>query len=177
MLANTRSQTRAGPSLTRRSLLFGTPFALSGCVQSLRQSEPQAVGSPRVDQVYVAMYSAIHGEPFPIPAIDVSAVEPRNLRQYVRSRTSEQPGTIVVNPDTKLLYLVMTDGYAMRYGIGVGREGFGWSGAAIIRRPKREGEPCLTPYHSTEAICILSRPSRAGEITGESNERLGPRAS
>ena len=55
-------------------------------------------------------------------------------RQTVRDPTGEAPGTIVVDPGQRYLYLVQPDGKARRYGIGVGREGFAWNGDAEIGR-------------------------------------------
>jgi len=55
-------------------------------------------------------------------------------RQVVDYRTSEAPGTIVIDTPNTFLYLVMPGGKAMRYGIGVGREGFTWSGTQTITR-------------------------------------------
>ena len=74
------------------------------------------------------------GEPF-----DVAVFNPRELphkyrRQLVDYETTELPGTIVVDTNERLLYLVMENGKALSYGIGVGREGFAWNGAATIRR-------------------------------------------
>ena len=55
-------------------------------------------------------------------------------RQVVNYRTSEAPGTIIIDTPNTFLYLVMPGGKAMRYGIGVGREGFTWSGTKTIER-------------------------------------------
>src|SRR4051794_28866945 len=55
-------------------------------------------------------------------------------RQVVDYRTSEAPGTIIIDTANTYLYLVMPGGKAMRYGIGVGREGFTWSGVKAIER-------------------------------------------
>jgi len=55
-------------------------------------------------------------------------------RQIVDYRTSEAPGTIIIDTPNTYLYLVMPGGKAMRYGIGVGREGFTWSGTQSITR-------------------------------------------
>ena len=46
--------------------------------------------------------------------------------------THEQPGTIVIDPQHRFLYLVQGNGWALRFGVGVGRQGFGWSGAATV---------------------------------------------
>jgi lipoprotein-anchoring transpeptidase ErfK/SrfK len=82
-------------------------------------------------------YAAVPDEPFPIAAIDVHRIDRRYLRQLVSYRTPELPGTIIVDPDRRFLYLVMPDGQALRYGVGVGRQGFGWSGRATIARKAR----------------------------------------
>jgi lipoprotein-anchoring transpeptidase ErfK/SrfK len=64
-------------------------------------------------------------------------------RQAVFFRTTEQPGTIVVHSSTRYLYLVQGNNRAIRYGIGVGRDGFRWSG---VHRISRKAEwPDWTP--------------------------------
>ncbi len=59
------------------------------------------------------------------------------LRQTVRYDTSQAPGTIVVDPRNHFLYHVQEAGRAVRYGVGVGGEGFSWSGVTTVR-DKRE---------------------------------------
>ena len=69
---------------------------------------------------------------------------PNNLRrQVVDYRTGEAPGTIVIDTPNTYLYLVLGNGKAMRYGIGVGREGFTWSGTQTITR--KQEWPDWTP--------------------------------
>jgi lipoprotein-anchoring transpeptidase ErfK/SrfK len=79
-----------------------------------------------------ALYGAVAGEPFPIPAVRLSDIGPQFLRTEVLYRTSELPGTIIIDPRNHFLYFVEGGGRAIRYGVGVGREGFGWSGVAAI---------------------------------------------
>jgi lipoprotein-anchoring transpeptidase ErfK/SrfK len=62
-----------------------------------------------------------------------SQVNPIYLRQAVYYPSNEAPGTIVVDPHNRFLYWVAGGGRAIRYGIGVGRQGFQWSGVATIR--------------------------------------------
>jgi lipoprotein-anchoring transpeptidase ErfK/SrfK len=59
---------------------------------------------------------------------------PELKRQLVDYRGKEAPGTIIIDTPNKFLYYVVGDGKAMRYGIGVGREGFTWSGTHKIER-------------------------------------------
>ena len=59
---------------------------------------------------------------------------PQFKRQLVNYETREPAGTIVIDTSNTFLYLVLGDGKALRYGIGVGREGFAWAGAERISR-------------------------------------------
>jgi lipoprotein-anchoring transpeptidase ErfK/SrfK len=58
----------------------------------------------------------------------------RFKKQEVGFRTEEPPGTVVVNTRKRFLYLVLGNGKALRYGVGVGREGFSWKGSERISR-------------------------------------------
>ncbi len=73
-------------------------------------------------------------EPFPIRQDDRQKVKQRFRRKQISFNTHESPGTIIVDPHAKYLYFILANGRAMRYGIGVGRQGFEWSGEAVIRR-------------------------------------------
>jgi lipoprotein-anchoring transpeptidase ErfK/SrfK len=57
---------------------------------------------------------------------DSVQLEPEYQRQMVLYRTTEPPGTIIVQTSERHLYLVQGNGRALRYGIGVGRDGFQW---------------------------------------------------
>ncbi len=58
-------------------------------------------------------------------------------KRIVPYRTKEKPGTIIVVTRERALYYVLPGGKAIRYGVGVGRRGFTWSGTATIRRKKK----------------------------------------
>ncbi len=73
-------------------------------------------------------------EPFPVYQSDADLIAPNFRRFEVDYKTAEPPGTIVVDSQWCHLYFVLPQNRAMRYGVGVGREGFGWTGEAIIRR-------------------------------------------
>lgn len=68
---------------------------------------------------------------------------PQFQRQMVFYRTSEPPGTIIVHTSERFLYLVQGNGRAMRYGIGVGREGFQWQG--LLKISRKQEWPDWTP--------------------------------
>ena len=94
-------------------------------------------------QTYSSSYGALKDAGFQLPSIPIYKVPSQYHRQLVRYETKEKPGTVIVDTGEKHLYLVMEDGKAMRYGIGVGREGFEWSGTARVGM-KREW-PVWTP--------------------------------
>ena len=92
---------------------------------------------------YTASYSSVTDAGYVVPAIPSEKIQPQYRRQIVKYPTDEKPGTIIVDTREKFLYLIMPEGKAMRYGIGVGRDGFEWSGTARIAM-KREW-PTWTP--------------------------------
>ena len=94
-------------------------------------------------QIFSNDYGAVTDAGYQLPRIPIAKVPRQFHRQIVRYDTTEKPGTIIVDTNKKFLYFVMPDGEAMRYGIGVGREGFEWHGTARIAL-KREW-PTWTP--------------------------------
>lgn len=73
------------------------------------------------------------GELYSINASDAGRVPRQFRRQEVSYTGPEKPGTIVIDTANRHLYLVQPGGEAIRYGIGVGRQGFSWSGRANVR--------------------------------------------
>ena len=94
-------------------------------------------------QTYSSSYGIVKDSGYQLPRIPISRVPQKYHRQMVRYDTKEKAGTVIVDTREKFLYLVMSEGKAMRYGIGVGRKGFEWSGTARIGM-KREW-PVWTP--------------------------------
>ena len=83
------------------------------------------------------VYAGTFDEGFELPAIPVEQVDPRFLRRIVQDPTGEAPGTVVVDTQSHYLYLVRPYGEAIRYGVGLGRAGFEWSGRAVIQWKKK----------------------------------------
>jgi lipoprotein-anchoring transpeptidase ErfK/SrfK len=65
----------------------------------------------------------------PAPSVEAG---PAYARKVVTYPSLEPPGTIIIDPGSHFLYLVQGGGQAIRYGVGVGVEGFGWSGMALV---------------------------------------------
>ncbi len=145
------SKTTLSRPLARRAFLVGaSAFTLAGCV-STRQPVPMMAPVVKVEPepVVPLMYTAMPNEPFPIPEVDVSQVDRRFWRTEVDYPTEERPGTLIVDTPGKYLYHVKPEGRATRYGIGVGREGFAWSGRAIVAYKRKW--PRWTPPDSMVA--------------------------
>ena len=107
------------------------------------------------------------------PAPTRESVQPQQgavPRQVVSWNGSEAPGSIVVSTQERRLYFVMGDGKAMRYGVGVGRPGFEWSGAKTITN-KREW-PDWTPPPEM----LRRRPDLPRHMVGGPENPLGARA-
>ncbi len=143
--------------ISRRGFLFGLPLFVAGC-------------STNSD---FANYSARPEERHPMQAMPLDRIKPELRRQEVAYSGGESAGTIVVNTPQRRLYYVLGDGRAMRYGIGVGREGLALSGSATVGR-KAEW-PGWTPTQN-----MMRRDPRnlkfAGGMPGGLNNPLGARA-
>ena len=126
-------------NVTRRKLLAGglatAGLALAGC--STTPAPAPVPVRPRVDPAFQLAYGPRPDEAFPLPAVDPALLKPEFRRQRVAYPTREDPGTVVVDTGSFYLYLVEPSGTAMRYGVGLGRQGFEWSGRARIawKRP------------------------------------------
>jgi lipoprotein-anchoring transpeptidase ErfK/SrfK len=109
-----------------------------------------------IDPAHFSWYASLGGEPFPIPSVNLTQIDPQFLRRIVPYPTREPPGTIIIDPRHRFLYLVQGRGQAIRYGVGVGREGFGWSGTATIRE-KREWPDWYPPKEMIQRQPELQR--------------------
>jgi lipoprotein-anchoring transpeptidase ErfK/SrfK len=128
------SSTILSKRMARRSVLGFAALSLAGCVTdngslsalaSLDTPEKQKRRTP-------SMYREMVDGGFRIPEVDPDEVDARFWRTEVAYETSAAPGTLVVDTPNRYLYHVGTGGRSIRYGVGVGREGFEWSGQAVV---------------------------------------------
>jgi len=166
---------RAIPMLLRIVLLSLPPLATAACSTTGPAPTQAAVETaPVADSGYAAMYGTINDNGTVIPAIDVSKMNKRNLRQVVDYESDQPAGTIVVDPHARFLYLVMEGGKAMRYGVGVAKAGLEYKGDAEIAR--KASWPNWTPTPNM----IKRNPERyqkwAGGMEGGIRNPLGARA-
>jgi lipoprotein-anchoring transpeptidase ErfK/SrfK len=133
---------------------------------------PAPGADPGFSQVNTAVYGSVGGEPFPVSAVSLTDIDPAFLRQTVTYNTSEPPGTIVIETRNHFLYFVQGNGRAVRYGVGVGREGFGWSGVATIH-DKREWPDWYPPKEMFERQPEIKR--QMSELQSGIGMHGGPR--
>lgn len=161
-------------SMTRRGFVVAGALALGGCVSQGGAPVSVAPLAPAVPADVRAMYAALPAEDHPIPAIDPGVVDPRFWRQIVADPTGEEAGTLTVDTSERFLFLSLGSGQALRYGIGVGKEGLAFAGDATIRR--KAAWPRWTPT----ANMIRREPERygpvAGGLSGGIENPLGARA-
>lgn len=134
---------------SRRAVLAGLAsfgaLALAGCTTTgtTRVAAPAEPVRPTVPPDVLMMYSARPEEEYPVPAADVSMIQPAYWRQEVDNVTGEREGSVVVDTTNYFLYFTMPNGRAMRYGVGLGRAGFEWSGKGHIAYKRKW--PVWTP--------------------------------
>jgi lipoprotein-anchoring transpeptidase ErfK/SrfK len=87
--------------------------------------------------------ASVGDQPGYVPPPADEDLPPELQRQIVYYRSSEAPGTIIVQTAERFLYVVQPNGRAIRYGIGVGRDGFQWQG--LLRISRKQEWPDWTP--------------------------------
>ena len=120
-------------SFCRAVLVLGVFLGLAGCM------EPPPIADEPRPVPYVSRADGGHM----LQEIPADRVDPRFQRTLVGLVTDEAPGTIIIDTATRHLYLVQDERSALRYGISVGREGFAWSGEAVVNR--KSTWPAWTP--------------------------------
>jgi lipoprotein-anchoring transpeptidase ErfK/SrfK len=157
---------------SRRGFLAGAAslaaMSLAGCA-----TQRMRIETPQFSQYYLDMYGPLPDERFPVPAIDLTKLKPEMFRTDVSDPTGERPGTIVVNTSERHLYLVQEGGRAIRYGVGIGREGFAWEGRASVGR--KAVWPTWTPPKEMQERQPETREWAGGMPPGLTNP-LGARA-
>ena len=109
-------------------------------------------------------------QPGYVPSAHDEELDPKWRRTVVFYRTSEPPGTIIVHTSERYLYVVQQSGRALRYGIGVGREGFQWQG--LLKITRKQEWPDWTPPEEM----IQRQPYLPRWMAGGPGNPLGARA-
>lgn len=147
-------------TISRRGLLLGMSALLASCTTERSAQR--------------ANYAARPDEAHPLPAVPVEKIKPELRRTEVSYETPYAAGTIVVDTPARRLYYVLGDGKAIRYGVGVGRQGLTLRGGAYI------GRKAQWPSWTPTANMIRRDPKKnlkyAGGVEGGLNNPLGARA-
>jgi lipoprotein-anchoring transpeptidase ErfK/SrfK len=130
---------------TRRTFLIHVAISgsvLTGCTtvrpgEQAAEKKPAPVSRPLPlkelsEAELQAHYSETRDGDFVLPAIDYRKIDPRFYPQRVSSPIDLPIGTVVIDTPNRFLYLIERDGTAMRYGVGIGRDGFAWNGDGTI---------------------------------------------
>lgn len=155
----------------RLSLLLAVVLAACAPVPPGTSSAPKVLSVP---PEVVARYQAVQDGAITIPAVRPGYLIGRNARTEVYYSGPDAPGSIVVDPYARVLYYIMEGGRAMRYGIAVGREGYGFSGDAVVGAKKEW--PSWTPTRNMVRREPAVYGPVAGGIPGGLENPLGARA-
>jgi lipoprotein-anchoring transpeptidase ErfK/SrfK len=121
-------------SITRRNILLAGLVLMTN--QALAESEHAFYGGGGDSRDPALFPPAESLTDFPIESFS-EKLPAKFRRQQVTFGTEEKPGTIIVDPEHRYLYYILPEGQAIRYGVGVGRDGFAWSGEAYIGMKRR----------------------------------------
>lgn len=120
------------------ALGLSSAFALGGCASTSTSTQTATASAPapayvETNQIFGdEVYAATTDAGYALPAIPINRVDKRYRRQIVDFATQEKAGTVIVNTRERFLYYILPGGKAVRYGIGVGKEGFAWAGEAYV---------------------------------------------
>ncbi|MGO4704678.1 L,D-transpeptidase [Microvirga sp. 2MCAF38] len=119
-------------TLCRLLVLALLGASLAAC-QSIHN--PPEMSVSKAEDPYDGWYiGSMPDKPHDVPLVDRTKMEEKFSRQTVEYKGGEKPGSIVVDIDDRFLYLVQPEGKALRYGVGVGKQGFSWKGVASVGR-------------------------------------------
>lgn len=145
---------------------------LGGCVSD-SDIMPSAAATSYL-QSADTRYAELSDGDYVVPAVAGGDLKQRYMRQLVDDPTGQPPGTVVVDPKNRFLYLVREGGKALRYGVGVGKAGMAWSGTADVQM-KREW-PRWTPTQDMIAREPEKYRKWATGMDGGTGNPLGARA-
>ncbi|MFM2280894.1 MAG: hypothetical protein RLZZ444_3125 [Pseudomonadota bacterium] len=105
-------------------------IALASCSTTTTSSTTDS--KVETTQIFSDAYGKVTDSGYALPAIPIKRVDKQFHRQIVSYETSERRGTIIVDTKKRFLYYILGGGKAVRYGIGVGKQGFAWKGEAYV---------------------------------------------
>ena len=179
--------------ISRRKLVTGAAAAggllLAGCSKSINSDgegsstlaklREKFRKQPKIKtkkSTFASLYGPLPNEKFPVPGVPEGELEERYFRQRVNYKTREKVGSLIVDTKNFYLYHVEPKGKAMRYGVGLGKAGFEWSGRARVLW-KQEWPKWTPPAEMIERRPELEKWSEEnGGMPGGLDNPLGARA-
>jgi len=158
-------QAMAGPTAARPPAIVGPDLTEPWVIQ-LKRGNRVGLSDPTMRR------AAVRPASMATPARPAygRAIDPAFLPRTVNFATSEASGTIIIATEARYLYLILGDGKARRYGVGVGRPGFEWAGIHRVTR-KAEWPPWVPPEEMR-----LRQPGLPISMEGGPGNPLGARA-
>ena len=148
--------------ISRRGVVGGIAAAV------LAGAAGPVLAAPRDRARYFAGMASDHGQNY--RRTNFNVIDPRWRRQLVQYYSDEPQGTVVVDTRHHFLYVIFENRTALRYGVGVGKEGFQWFGRAQVDRK------AIWPPWSPPADMLKRRPNLPRYMAGGPDNPLGPRA-
>jgi lipoprotein-anchoring transpeptidase ErfK/SrfK len=172
-------QAAAGPQLGRRQVLvLGAAALLAACtppeppIGQMPVGPTRMAGPPEFNPDVI--YASMPDERFPLEGADLREVDEQFLRTMVEAPAGFAPGTIVIDTSDRFLFLIQSGGRAIRYGVGVGRQGATWRGRARVGR--KADWPGWTPTATMIRVDPAKNGPWAGGMPGGPDNPLGARA-
>ena len=152
--------------MIRRLLIAALLSAPLAACQTAQQ-QPNEVAATDDSAWYIG---TMPDKPHDIPLVDRRRMDAKYARQTVEYKGPEKPGSIVVDIDERMLYLVQPEGRAIRYGVGVGKQGFSWKGIASV------GRKGVWPNWSPTKTMVGIKPELPRYVEAGLDNPLGARA-
>lgn len=156
--------------IDRRCLLggFASAAAMSALPSLARAAQPTDEALSAAEARYFSGSVADHG--FEFRRTNLRAIDDTWRRQLVEYSHQQRPGTIIVDTSNHFLYVAYENNVALRYGVGVGLEGFKWYGSAQVDRKQ------IWPGWTPPPEMLKRRPDLPHHMAGGPDNPLGPRA-
>ena len=161
--------------LNRRAFMAGTAAAaasLAAPAVAQRRANPAPAAGQQQQRNDPAAYfdGEVEDNGYVYRKTNMALIDPKYRRQLVKYLHKEPPGSLVIDTKNHALYVTFENNTALRYGVGVGREGFQWFGRAEV------GRKALWPAWVPPPEMLKRNPELPKRMEGGPDNPLGPRA-
>ncbi len=157
------------PYWIRLFLLVGLIIGMSSATRAVAQQDPVRDTFDNIGSAFGKVFDDL-GDSLGRAGDDIERLVTGSSRRVVDFDRKYKKGTIVISTNQRRLYLVLDRGHALRYSVGVGREGFQWGGKSHVSRKAK------WPSWRPPAEMLARRPDLPRFVEGGPNNPLGARA-